>query len=250
MIIKISHQQKHYQANLAETLDISIPLNEGEKNPNCYWAEPVKFEVIQAENFIGSVALGGSVNHKKIIFTPHGNGTHTECYGHITDSGASINQTLTRFHFIAFLISIEPESKNHDFVVSLNSIKNLMADQQPDALIIRTLPNAADKMVRQYSGTNPPYMESDALKWLNEIGVKHLLVDLPSIDREVDGGKLSAHKAFWGLPGNIRKECSITELIYVPDYITDGLYLLNLQICSLESDASPSKPILYKLTEI
>jgi arylformamidase len=250
MIINFSYQSKQYQANLNDALDISIPINDGEKNPNCYWAEPVKFEVIHAENFIGSVAMGGSVNHNKITITPHGNGTHTECYSHITDSGASINQTLNRFHFIALLISVEPESKNNDFVVSLNSIKNLIADQLPDALIIRTLPNAADKKLRQYSGTNPPYVEADSLKWLNEVGVKHLLVDLPSIDREVDGGKLSAHKAFWGLPGNIRKECSITELIYVPDYITDGLYLLNLQICSLESDASPSKPILFKLTEI
>jgi hypothetical protein len=36
-------------------------------------------------------------------------------------------------------------------------------------------------------------------------------------------------------------------MIFLPDSIPDGIYLLNLQIASLETDASPSKPVLYKL---
>ena len=36
-------------------------------------------------------------------------------------------------------------------------------------------------------------------------------------------------------------------MIYVPNDIDDGMYLLNLQIASFENDASPSKPVLYRV---
>jgi len=56
-----------------------------------------------------------------------------------------------------------------------------------------------------------------------------------------------AHRAFWQFPDAIRDTATITELVYVPDSIADGLYLLNIQIASFELDASPSKPVLYRL---
>jgi arylformamidase len=74
-----------------------------------------------------------------------------------------------------------------------------------------------------------------------------LLLDLPSVDREEDGGNLLGHKAFWQYPENPRSACTITELIYVPSEVPDGDYLLNIQIASLELDVSPSKPVLYAL---
>ena len=83
---------------------------------------------------------------------------------------------------------------------------------------------------------------------LNQNGIEHLLVDLPSVDREEDQGRLSAHKAFWGMEtGPLRINSTITELIYVPDEIPDGLYLLNLQVMNLANDAAPSRPVLYAL---
>ena len=73
------------------------------------------------------------------------------------------------------------------------------------------------------------------------------MLDVPSVDREDDGGKLLAHHAFWRYPQQVRKDCTITELIFVPDNIADGTYLLNIQIAIFENDASPSKPVIYKL---
>jgi hypothetical protein len=76
---------------------------------------------------------------------------------------------------------------------------------------------------------------------------------LPSVDKEKDEGKLLAHKAFWNvkdvndLNADARLNCTITEMIYVPDEVLDGAYVLNLQIASFENDASPSKPILYQI---
>lgn len=252
MIIQLSFNQRNYSADLTAPLDISIPIQEGDQNPNCYWADPVKFETIVSGNFIGSVKAGGSVNYQKLTITPHGNGTHTECFGHISsDATATINKNLTQFHFIAEVISVVPEKlSNGDSVITLRSVKEKINHPGSKALIIRTLPNPESKKTERYSGTNPPYIEPDVTAFLASRGVSHLLIDLPSIDREVDEGKLSAHKAFWNFPDSIRKECTITELIFVDNAIEDGLYLINLQITSLEMDASPSKPVLYKLEEV
>jgi len=43
-----------------------------------------------------------------------------------------------------------------------------------------------------------------------------------------------------------RIDSTITELIYVPNEVLDGAYLLNLQIAPFESDASPSRPLLLE----
>lgn len=83
------------------------------------------------------------------------------------------------------------------------------------------------------------------------MGVMHLLIDLPSVDREHDEGKMLAHKAFWQFEDNrfpeLRKNATITEMIFVPTHVEDGTYLLNLQTANLQTDASPSRPVIWKL---
>ena len=83
--------------------------------------------------------------------------------------------------------------------------------------------------------------------WLRESGVEHLLIDTPSVDKEEDGGELAAHHTFWNYPQNTRINCTITELIYAPDTIKDGQYVLNILVGAFDSDASPSRIILYPL---
>jgi hypothetical protein len=82
---------------------------------------------------------------------------------------------------------------------------------------------------------------------LMQHNIKHLLLDLPSVDREEDAGKLAAHKTFWNYPLNPRLDATITELIFVPNHISDGDYLLNLMVSAFDSDAVPSKPVIYPL---
>lgn len=253
MKIQLEFNGFQYSAELNKSIDLSIPIKDGHENPNCYWSDPIQFEVIRADGFVGSIAEGGVVNHKKIHLTPHGNGTHTECFGHISaDQNATINKCLLNSHFIAEVISVKPEkSENGDLIITEEEIKTKIKTQKGlEAIIIRTLPNNPEKQNKKYSGTNPPYFSPEACTLLVELGIKHLLVDLPSIDKEVDGGRLAAHKNFWNIGGKVRKECTITELIYVNSQVEDGLYLLNLQIISLELDASPSKPVVYKLNSL
>jgi arylformamidase len=196
-------------------------------------------------DWIGDVKQGGSVNFKNIFFNPHGNGTHTECVGHISKEDYSINKLLTKFFFIAQVITVDPEKINGDFVITTDKLGKI--ERGTEAIVIRTLPNDDSKNQRHYSNTNPPYIHHEATEYIRISGIKHLLIDLPSVDKEKDDGKLLAHKAFWNYPSAPILDATITEFIYVPSEIKDGTYLLNIQIASFENDASPSKPVLYKL---
>ena len=251
MLIKFEYQNDSYQVDLSHPLDISIPLIPGKESPNCFWAPIFDAEPVKAGDWVGDVNQGGGVNFKNVKINPHGNGTHTECVGHISKETVSINSVLRNFHLVAQLVSIYPQNmENGDNVITEEQIKEVFQDNFPEALVVRTLPNNGDKKNRVYSGTNPPYVHHDAIKFLVENGVKHFLLDLPSVDREEDEGKLLAHKAFWDYPGKIDTTKTITEMIFVDNAIKDGLYLLNLQIVSFELDVSPSKPVLYQMEKL
>ena len=98
------------------------------------------------------------------------------------------------------------------------------------------------------------FFSIDAMRYLVDLGVEHLLVDIPSVDRLFDEGCLSAHNTFWQTEDKLfnakSKNKTITEMIFVQDLIEDGSYLLNLQIAPFVSDAAPSRPILYKVYEV
>jgi len=100
----------------------------------------------------------------------------------------------------------------------------------------------------------PAFFSTDAMKYIASLGVDHLLVDTPSVDRLLDDGHLSAHNIFWETKGkefnpNTQNK-TITEMIFVPSSLEDGAYLLNLQIPAFVSDAAPSRPIIYKINEL
>ena len=247
MIVALKLNNISVKVDLWKPLDISIPLRAGLQNVNAFHIPPVTMEPFKSGNFIGDVNQGGSCNVFSISFNPHGNGTHTETVGHISKEKYPINDCLKQFFFEAQVISILPEMINGDRIITKKQLEMKLEGKSKEALIIRTIPNENDKINFQYSGTNPPYMEESGAVYLRELSVKHLLLDVPSIDREDDNGKLSAHHAFWNYPKQPRIDCTITELIYVPDSVIDGFYLLNLQIASFVNDASPSKPILYEI---
>jgi kynurenine formamidase len=130
-------------------------------------------------------------------------------------------------------------------VITLEQLRNVVSERPPEALVIRTLPNDTESDHRDWTGTNPTYLQSTACAWLRSIGVKHLLLDLPSVDREEDGGVLAAHHAFWDHPNTVDRERTITELLSVPADVRDGDYLLELQLPHIMNDAAPSRPVLY-----
>ena len=248
MEVVINIGDKKYVGNLNKPLDISIKL-ENENSPIAFHAPPYNGAPVVSGDFIGSLEKGSPVNFYNLSINPHGNGTHTESVLHIDKRGESISDTLVNFHFVAKVITVKAETlENGDTVINAQSLGIRPNDfEDIDALIIRTLPNFSVKKNIDYSGVNPTYFTVDAIELINQTGIKHLLVDVPSVDREQDGGKLISHKTFWNINTDIKLNKTITEMIFVDNNIKDGLYLLNLQIISVDIDASPSKPILYEL---
>lgn len=250
MIVNIKVGNLNMSCDLAKGCDISIPLK-NESGVIAFGADAFKSKPYQSGDFVGALENGSPVNFYELFINPHGNGTHTESVRHIDQRGLSIYDTLKNSHFISKLVTLTPKVlDNEDKVIGVDQFLNLGSLENIDALVIRTHPNTLDKTQRNYTGTNPCYIESQFIERLNKTSVKHLLIDLPSVDREVDGGKLSSHKAFWKISDVIALEKTITEMIYVDNAIQDGLYLLNLQTISVDLDASPSKPVLYALNEL
>ncbi|AWM13918.1 metal-dependent hydrolase [Flavobacterium sediminis] len=258
----LEYKGQNFTVDLSKPIDISLPVTNDDKNPIAWYQKEPEIEPVKMGDWIGKVSEGkSSTNFNNIFFNPHAHGTHTECLGHITNDFYSVNQSLQQFFFLAELISVEPISVGEDLVITKGQIESSIVTpggvekslHQIEALIIRTLPNLAEKRHKNYSNSNPPYLSEKAAAYIREMNIKHLLIDLPSVDKEHDEGKLLAHKAFWNvtdvhhLNNDARLDCTITEMIFVDNTIKDGTYLLNLQIASFENDASPGKPILYKI---
>lgn len=244
----IEYNSRKIQIDVSKPIDISIAIDPLKQAVNAWYIDDPR---IFPQEFDGEKVLvseGAVVNFNNIHFNPHSHITHTECVGHITEKIHSVNQNLRHYFFLAEVITIAPEFREGDFVISQKQLQTALRNKKRDAVVIRTLPNLrSDKKGMRYSNTNPPYLLEETAIYLREKGIKHLLVDLPSVDKEKDGGELLAHNAFWNTAGEIRMDATITEFIYVSNKVTDGEYLLNLMIAPFENDATPSKPILYEI---
>jgi arylformamidase len=227
--------------DLGRPIDISIPITETDP-VNAFHLPPATFIPFRAGSFVGSIEEGCPVRCDVLTIAPHGNGTHTECIGHIAGRGYSLMDCLQQQLVTARLITVHLSASN---TVSLDSLKGAWAEGTEEALIIRTMPNDVSKRHRTWSGNNPPHVEPNAMRCIVERGVDHLLIDLPSVDPEEDNGELIAHHLFWTYPENPRTHATITELIYCPDYIVDGSFLVNLNAAAINGDAAPSRPFLY-----
>ena len=256
MKISVNIKGVSYCAELSSPIDISITTNQD--SSSVAWFVPrMKVEPVISNRFIGSVEKGGDVNFRNLFFNPHGNCTHTESVGHISNQVYSVHNSLDRFHFLAELITITPIilkedvskwMKKGDAVITLDQLKGVIG-KDAEALIIRTTPNSDKKKSQNYNNSNWPYLTPEAATYIREINIYHLLIDLPSIDKEEDGGLLVAHRAYWNYPKEVDLKRTITEMIYVPDHVKDGFYLLNLVLANIDNDASPSRPVLYNLSK-
>ena len=248
-----------------EFFDISIPLDPHGPQPRAFGAESA------VAITLGDTRTGSSVNFERYAFSPHCSGTHTECVGHITHERISVRARLDDIIIPALLVSVgsDPHSsepyaarESGDLLLTAERIEESLNAVSLDhrktldagALVVRTLPNDERKLSAVYDETSiPPYFTDQAMDLIADLGVKHLLVDLPSIDRISDGGILSNHRKFWNVPlgsfeagESSRRNATITELIYVPNTVPDGAYQLNLQIAPFEAEATPSRPILMR----
>lgn len=257
-----------YSVNPANAQSIAIPLDFHGDQPNFFHVPAAQAHPFESGNTVGDTRKGGGCNFETVTLTPHCNGTHTECVGHITDERISIHALLEETIFPVSLVSVGPvpasqtgetftdRQTEDDLIISKAQLESVLEAAALDGLIIRTLPNDQSKLSRQYNDPgSTPYFSAEAMTFIRDHGIQHLLVDLPSLDRLQDGGELINHHLFWNipqgshrLPGNYSRR-TVTELVYVPDEIEDGDYLLNLQIAPFMTDAAPSRPIIFRLED-
>tara|TARA_B110000003_G_scaffold206607_1_gene205467 strand:+ start:369 stop:1169 length:801 start_codon:yes stop_codon:yes gene_type:complete len=254
------------QVDFSKGNDISIPLNFNGEQPNTYGVDIASSAPYKDGKFIGDTRKGGPCNFETYSFTPHCNGTHTECIGHITDERIDILSSLNDEMIPSTLVSVTPKNTNENYTPDLNTEDLVITKEDlelqlkgvnPEFLkgvIIRTSPNSENKKSRDYMKETPSFFSIEAMEYLVSLGIQHLLVDTPSVDRLFDDGHLSAHNIFWETKGKAfnlnTQNKTITEMIFAADYLEDGAYLLNLQIPAFVSDAAPSRPILYKINEL
>lgn len=269
MLVNFNVNNSDYQIDTLEGIDISIPLNFNGEQPNIYDVDKASAKTFESNEFIGDTRRGGSCNFEEYKLIPHCNGTHTECVGHISEERIYINETLKDTFILSALVTLSPvravetgdnysphKSKN-DRLITKTSIENAVGKLKAsafDGLIIRTLPNDDSKISRRYTENPPPYFSIGGMKAVKNLDIKHLLVDIPSVDRARDEGRMTAHHIFWDVKQgshevvkNNHSLNTITEMIYVPDTVKDGIYLLNLQTAPFTADASPSRPVIFQI---
>jgi kynurenine formamidase len=259
-----------YRIRLDDAVDCGLPIRpHGASQTEAFSLPRARSEPFSAGSFVGDVRQGGSVNCEVVTFAPHGNGTHTECIGHITQERITIQDRLPLQPLVCGVVRVAPrpfsetgENQNgnaqpDDRVVGHSDLQAALARlpkaPAPRALLIVTGAIAGSGEAPMFSGKNPPYLTQAAALTLVETGIEHVLVDLPSLDREDDGGALLAHRAFFGVGENApqpREMATVTELCRVPESLEEGAMLLFLQVAPLALDAAPSRPLLFPLESV
>jgi arylformamidase len=240
---------------VGRSVDLSLPLDPHGSQPNAYGAPDATARPYSGDGFALDTRAGGSCNCEVIEFTPHCNGTHTESVGHLTTERFPVTAVGLPLFLSCSLISVTPRGRE----ITAEHIERATTGTAPEfleALVVRTLPNDEGKRTRRWEDATTPYFTPDAMRVIRAKGVQHLLVDLPSLDPLYDEGKLAAHRVFWDvppgskeLPADEARNRTVTEMIFVPDEVPDGRYLLMIQVPRLVSDAVPSRPILFYLDE-
>jgi len=249
---------KRWAIDTAKPIDLSIPVNcQRPSGAKAWYIDPPSKSPVRLGDWVGSVARGGSVNFNDLKVNPHAHGTHTESLGHISLEEDPVEGLFDQFFFEALVVSISvgPNEgitramlqKGIDHCEKQSDKAAGFWSKGPKALVLRTLPNKRAKLTTNYDHQGWPYLSAEAAGLLSDMGVTHLLIDTPSVDPEKDQGALLAHRAFWQWPEHPRKKATITEFIYVPDQVVDGLYLLELQLAAIVNDATFSRPLLYAL---
>jgi kynurenine formamidase len=251
-------------ASLARVLEFVGP------QLRCFGAAAASSKPLVIGDFSGRVDHGAGCNASVLSLAPHANGTHTEGIGHLTAERVDVQGLIPRRLLTATLLTIEPElagdsaegsspaPRADDLLITRGAIERawpaaLAPGLCARAAVIRTLPNEHDKFAEDRAAA-APFLSREAVTWLVEQGIEHLVLDVPSADRSGDGGELTAHRIFFGLRRGSssmleaqRPRSTITELAFVGDSVADGWYFLSLQSPAISGDAVPSRPVLYPL---
>jgi arylformamidase len=256
------------EKSIAITLTPTSELFPTAEQPNHFGAPFCNSQTLEMGSYIGDTKRGGSCNANILTIIPHCNGTHTESVSHIVNQLFPVYKAIETSFFPTILITIDPTNSinipdsyipcfdDDSKIITRQQLENklsLFSNEQLQGLVVRTLPNNINKKSVAYNAENyPPFFTREAMQYLVSRKISHLMVDFPSVDKMYDDGQLSNHRLFWNVPLNNKNlqpdstiNKTITEMVYVDDEVKDGFYCCNLQVPEIETDAVPSRPILY-----
>jgi kynurenine formamidase len=245
------------QVDYSAATSLALELDFDQIHPRHFGAPAASSTPLRVGSFEGEVVLGASCNCRSITLVPHCNGTHTESVGHLTLQQQALHRFVPFAPIPALLLTVQPrlaDEAGDDTVPAPQAGDHLLARADlleawrphaafaAQALLLRTSANIQT--------ANPPYLSRQFMLELVARGIEHLVVDLPSVDRSEDEGRLTAHRIFFGLPPDstdrnlaTRAHCTITELAHFPAALRDGPCALQLQIPAFTGDAVPSRPV-------
>ena len=259
-----------WEVDLSSPSELAVPLDFYGEQPRAFGLPRARAKAAEGGDFIGDRRRGGSANCEVLELIPHGNGTHTEGVGHITKERISVGDIALKPLIPAVVLTVsarrfgdseesyEGRNESGDWVLAAGDLIRAFeasgaADEFLEAVVIRITRSASFAgPLGDHSSTNPPYFTRESIQWLRRVGCEHLLVEVPSVDREDDGGTLTNHHLFFGVsrdqtPSGESRARTITEMIEVPSSVEDGTFALALHVPRFIMDAAPSRPILYPL---
>ncbi len=215
MRISLQLDLRQYDVDLDLGRSIAIPLRFDDDQPNLFDVPLASAQEVAIGEFVGSTKRGGDCNVMKWSIIPHCHGTHTESVSHIINDEVPVSDCAGGGLGVAILVTVKPIAlgnavgeayacgKPEDLVISVDHVRAAMAaiaSSGAVAIVIRTEPNNLEKQTAKYAREPiPPYFTSEAMGMIADSGIRHLLVDVPSIDRIFDGGVLANHHRFWNI---------------------------------------------------
>ncbi len=212
---------------------------------------------------------GAPVDCADVMLNPHGGGTHVECVGHIVADAWTLADVEMPGLLPATLLEVKVEalggcgehaggkSAGTDRVLTARALTEAWdacgVEGFDEAIAVRTDAASALPVGADWTGTNPPYPTIEAMDWLAGRARSLLVLDLPSLDREDDGGTTPNHRRWWGLPDGARTlgavaapQRLICELARFGPDLAPGPHLLRLDVAPIASDAAPARVRLLR----
>ena len=261
MNIEFDNEGHRYLCDLASGVSLVSPIRFDKADSNPWNADAASKSPVTIGDFVGSTQSGGSCNVDQLSMIPHCHGTHTETIGHIVDGDHFVSDLSIPSLIPAVVVSvsaIEAESTSETYLPSFGKSDRVITAEDLKNAYVKWKGFAASALIIR-AGSTEGFFTNEAMAAIVEVGFEHLLVDLPSVDRLDDDGLLSNHRIFWNLEAASREVASSSRVNShdhridqrsVPTKVTDGPCLLSIQVPAIESDAAPSRPVVFPITRV
>ncbi|MDH5404684.1 MAG: cyclase family protein [Candidatus Heimdallarchaeota archaeon] len=244
--LKVQIGEETYTLGSPISASREVQFNPTPKSSGAFYLPPFQISTFEVKNiFVGDILRGGSCNVTIHNYSPH-NLTHLETSLHIVDNGIPVSAIPNKhLNGILYLIDLTKTYDQDDECIKWDDISEQITNLHPSVTFIalKTYSSTLDQF-HDFSGEDPLFLDPFAAKMIHDLKnnkINGLILDLPSIDKETDGGKLLAHRNFLGLPregikSTVEEFRFIVELAYFEN-LQQGYYYLNITPPKIDDNA-------------